>query len=276
MQEESTTGDDQSRTDPSQDQADLDLEEYFRDDRSEDESELGRILADIAHTLDCLLRLSITLRNPAPHDRFRSRVVEDDLEHFAEWDTGHVQNKFPDIDANIAQRLGRAAVRRRQYFKYREEHSSKLAEGLDDDRQEGATEGGSTREKATTIASSLPNHLKDSFEEFADLADDSKSDVSRTSYAPSTADTSRLRVPPIPKAHLDGPFKCPFCCMIVSISIRKEWKYGLDPQLYRCGQANRSYKENMSSQTCSLTYASTQRVEHLKSNIHGGATGFNI
>lgn len=213
-----TKDNDQNRMDLDRDQADLELEEYFRDSGSENESELDRILADIAHTIDCLLRLSITLRNPAPHDRFRTRAGEDVLEHFTEWDTKHVQNKFPTIDANLAQRLGRAAARRRQYFKYREEHSAKLAEELDNDERDGVT----------TVASSIPSHLKDLFEEFADLVDDSKSDVSGTSYAQSTADASRLRVPPIPEAHVDGPFKCPLCCMIVSISTRKEWKYALD------------------------------------------------
>lgn len=215
-----------------EDPANIELAEYFQDDSSQDDSELGQILADIGHTVDCLLRLSTTIRTPAPHDRFRSRAGAGVVELFEHWDIKHVQDKFPAVDVQIAERLGRAAARRRQYFKYREEHSAKLAEGLDAEVNDGLdTEVNddednrdTKHDKATTVASSIPNHLKDSFSEFADFVDDSKSEISATSYAPSTADTTKLRVPPMPHEHVDGHFQCPFCCMIVSIDTRWEWK----------------------------------------------------
>ncbi|OPB36289.1 hypothetical protein A0O28_0053680 [Trichoderma guizhouense] len=85
--------------------------------------------------------------------------------------------------------------RRRQYIKYREEHSKKLAHGLLDEPGEG--------ENATTIASSIPKKLKD--EENAaiftkmDALLDNMSEISGTSYANSNAGTNELRVPSIPK-----------------------------------------------------------------------------
>ncbi|KAK5652640.1 hypothetical protein OQA88_10233 [Cercophora sp. LCS_1] len=204
------------------DATDLELDEYFQDDDSLEDSEISRILADIGHTIDCLLRLSITIRNPAPHDRFKSRAGADVVGIFEQWDTKHVQDKFPAAGAKISERLGRAIAWRRQYFKYREEHRAKLGHGLEADGEHDEREKSSTRGKST-IASSIPNHLKESFQEFSDLADDNRSEVSGTSYAPSTVDPTQLRVPPLPKEHAEGPFECPFCRMVISINTRKEW-----------------------------------------------------
>jgi hypothetical protein len=207
-----------------EDPTDTELAEYFQDDGSQDDSEIGRILTDIGHTVDCLLRLSTAIRTPAPHDRFKSRAGADMVERFEPWDTRHVEDKFPDIDVRIAERLGRAAARRRQYFKYREEHAEKLAEGLESWDTDDQDNEDKRRDEATTVASSIPNHLKDSFGGLGGFIDDTRSEVSGTSYALSTADTTKLRVPPMPKEHVDGPFQCPFCRMVVSIDTRREWK----------------------------------------------------
>jgi hypothetical protein len=207
-----------------EDPTDTELAEYFQDDGSQDDSEIGRILTDIGHTVDCLLRLSTAIRTPAPHDRFKSRAGADIVERFEHWDTKHVKDKFPAIHFRIAERLGRAAARRRQYFKYREEHAAKLAEGLESWDTDDQDNEDKRRDEATTVASSIPNHLKDSFGGLAGFIDDTKSEVSGTSYALSTADTTKLRVPPMPKEHVDGPFQCPFCRMVISIDTRREWK----------------------------------------------------
>jgi hypothetical protein len=214
---------DEARGDPT----DIELVEYFQNDGSQDGSEVARILADIGHTVDCLLRQTTTIRTPAPHDSYKSRAGAEVAELFEHWDTKHVQDKFPAVNVLVAERLGRATARRRQYFKYREEHAAKLAEGLEslDPADHGdQNDRDKSRDKATTVASSIPNHLKDSLGEFTGFIDDTKSEISGTTYALSTADTTKLRVPPLPKEHADGPFQCPFCCMVVSIDTRREWK----------------------------------------------------
>ncbi|KAL2672479.1 hypothetical protein Neosp_013190 [[Neocosmospora] mangrovei] len=180
-----------------------DLADYFNDDGASDKSEVEQTLDEIAHVVDCLLRLSVTIRNPAPHDQFLSRAGEGLVKEFVYWDAKHVRDKFPNVDKDLADRLGRAMARRRQYFKYREEHKSRLAEGLEEDEAE--FEG-----RATTIASSLPEHLKEAgkrTEAGANqlaILDDARSDASATSYATSSPDSTQLRVPPIPKEHIDG------------------------------------------------------------------------
>ncbi|KAI8651414.1 C2H2-type domain-containing protein [Fusarium keratoplasticum] len=207
----------------SHDEVEDDLADYFNEDEDSDRSEVEQILDEIAHVADCLLRLSVTIRNPAPHDQFLSRAGEGLVKEFVYWDAKHVQDKFPNVDKDLADRLGRAMARRRQYFKYREEHKSRLAEGLDED---DADFGG----RATTIASSLPEHLKEASKSTEAsqtqlaILDDGRSDASATSYATSSPDSTQLRVPPIPKEHIDGSFKCPFCHMIVSIDTRHAWK----------------------------------------------------
>ncbi|KAH7242650.1 hypothetical protein BKA59DRAFT_546922 [Fusarium tricinctum] len=201
----------------SHDQVENDLADYFNDDEDFDMSETEKTLDEIAHVIACLLRLSITIRNPAPHDQFLSRAEEGLIESFVHWDAKHVQEKFTNVDKTLADRLGRAMARRRLYFKYRKEHKHRLSQGLDQDEDE----------QATTVASSLPEHLKEADDTRLDqfgIVDDGCSDTSATSYATSKPDSTQLRVPSIPKEYKDGPFKCPFCQMIVLIETRYAWK----------------------------------------------------
>ncbi|KAK0625882.1 hypothetical protein B0T14DRAFT_421598, partial [Immersiella caudata] len=203
------------------DSIDLELEEYFQEESGQDDSEIAAILDDIGHTIDCLLRLSITIRSPAPHAKFKSRVAV--VERLEQWDVKHVREKFPTANDIISARLGRAIAWRRQYFKYREKHCARLAHGLDEET-DTAQEDGSVGEWSTTVASSISERLKGQQVESASFVDESRSDTSQTSYAPSSADGTRSRVPPMPQESCDGPFECPFCRTIVSIESREEWK----------------------------------------------------
>lgn len=214
-------GDDESDTE--------ELTAYFNDDEDSEsdeildshDKELNQVFAQIGGVIDCLLRLSVTISNPAPHDRFKSRAGGQ-IGYYESWDIQHVLAKFPHIDTKLAERLGRALTQRRKYFKYREDHHCRLKEGLNGD------EDGASRGHATTLASSVPLHLKDvgptSQKVDLDILDDDHSELSATSYAPSTVDQSELRVPPIPKEYVDGPFLCPFCYVFITVDNRYEWK----------------------------------------------------
>lgn len=169
--------------------------------------------------INCLLRLSVTINNPAPHDLFKSRV-DAQTSHFEPYDISHVQEKFTKVDSLISKRLGRALTQRRRYFKYREVHHRRLQEGLESDEDEGGD--------GTTIASPIPQHLSDSARLNFNIPDVATSDISATSYARSTnLDALEICVPPLPKEHADGPFLCPFCFMLISVDTRSEWKYVL-------------------------------------------------
>lgn len=182
------------------------------------ESELSQVLLQIGGVIDCLLRLSVTISNPAPHDRFKSRADAEAIS-YEPWDIEHVREKFPHLGAKVSERLGKTLTQRRRYFKYREDHHCRLKQGLDE------IEDGASKGNATTVASSLPQQLKDEGAQ-VDLIilDDDRSEMSATSYAPSTIDGAELRVPPIPKEYVDGPFLCPFCYVFISVDTRHEWK----------------------------------------------------
>lgn len=180
-------------------------------------TEIEQIAMDIKEVVDSLLRLSITIRNPAPHDRFLvSSSI--DTSHFEAFDIQHVQSKFEDTGPWLAERLGKAISRRRQYFKYRQKHHEKLAYGMDEkDDDRGVA--------PSTLASSIPDKLKKGNKTLLDDDNDSNADwTSQTSFATSIGGLEQLHVPPLPKEAEKGPFECPFCFMIVSITARKAWK----------------------------------------------------
>lgn len=178
-------------------------------------------LAQAGQAIDCLLRLSIAISNPAPHDQFKSRVNVQTI-HYEPYDFKHVQEKFPKLDASKAMRLSKAQTQRRRYFKYREDHHRRLGEGLEPDIA-GYTE---SEAGGTTEASPVPKHLHDSYNHRSDSEQDATSEGSATSFAWSTElGDSAVCVPPIPtRDDDDGPFMCPFCFMIISVESKHDWK----------------------------------------------------
>ncbi|KAF3802456.1 hypothetical protein GCG54_00003259 [Colletotrichum gloeosporioides] len=203
-------------------------------DDLEMETEMEQITLDITELVDCLLRLSVSIQNPAPHDRFMSSTFTD-ASAYEDFDIQHVQAKFQDIDESLAQRLGKAMSRRRQYFKYREAHHQKLSHGLDRHGDTDKTEP--TLPAPSTLASSIPLQMKQ--EALADFSgDDTQSEgrASATSFATSVSGPKTLKVPPMPKDALKGPFMCPFCYLIISVQDTRAWKKHVfrDLRPYNC------------------------------------------
>ncbi|OAA58663.1 Homeodomain-like protein [Cordyceps fumosorosea ARSEF 2679] len=209
------------------------LAEYFLDSEEEQEDNMDAIVKSIGHEINCLLRLSVTIRNPAPHDQFKSRAGAEIVQHFKHWDMQHMQAKFPNADDWVKERLAGATSRRRQYLKYREDHTLRLTDGLEEDAAVAAAD---SVERATTLASSLPEHLKGVQGPTEPLMSDNISEASGTSYATSVSSTHRLRIPPLPAQHEDGPIKCPFCHMFILVHNRSDWKRHVfrDLQPYVC------------------------------------------
>ncbi|RYP77533.1 hypothetical protein DL771_001106 [Monosporascus sp. 5C6A] len=185
------------------------------------ETELSQLSSNIAETIDCLLKLSMSIRNPASHDRYMA-WKHTDTAFFNSADINHVLSKFRDIDEWLADRLGKAISRRRQYFRYRESHGQKMAQGLDFDS--GQTEA----DAISTVASSIPLAMKDptagSKPVRLDEDDHSDTGLSQTSFAPTVADSGVRKIPPLPVQAEKGPFQCPFCHMLISVSSTLQWK----------------------------------------------------
>lgn len=175
------------------------------------------VLNQIQNTVHRLMRLSLTIRNPAPYEHFKTRELEL-VEPFLERDIEHVQNKFPRIHAKTRDRIGKALTDRRFYFRYRENHNSRLKAGLDDDSHASESRDG------TTEPSLLPKDRSNSGEVWSSSRWDDMSELSATSYASSSTGTMGLRVPPVPREHIDGPFQCPYCFLPIEIRDRHHWK----------------------------------------------------
>lgn len=210
-----------------------DLEEEAPGTDDMPETELEQITGDVEEVVDCLVRLSMTIRNPAPYDRFKS-FRANDTTYFEKFDIEHVQSKFSSLDRSLAERLGKSNSGRRQYFKYREDHYKKLSHDIEQDLSQDPEV-----EAPHTVASSIPSHLKDECRTgprtgphapavFEDDASDAG--VSQTSYAtslgddPKTPRVPKLRVPSLPVEAHKGPFKCPFCQMWIVASTEMAWK----------------------------------------------------
>ena len=202
---------------------DLAAGEDLEEEDDSPDTELGQISDDVADVVNCLLRLSVAIRNPAPHDRFIQSTATD-TSHYEPFDIEHVRSKFGSISPRLAERLGKAISQRRQYFKYREAHHMKLSHGLDQHNQADKDD------PPQTIASSIPDHLKDKLNlnnnGQAALLEDDRSDTgaSLTSYASSNPTSEQRRVPPLPEEAAKGPFQCPFCYMIIIATNRSSWK----------------------------------------------------
>ena len=203
--------------------SDSDGIDSWSDGEITDAMELDEILAGIAECINCLFRLSVSIRNPAPHDRFR-QSKQTDTSFFEQYDIQYVREKFPEAaDEGITERLGKANSLRRQYFKYRKQHHERLSSGLEGE----TTDDG----KTNTVASSLPPNLKERDSEGNKLsqgAEDqdglSESGQTETTYASRSA-TDEARMPPLPPLATTGPFECPFCYMIISAPTTHSWRY---------------------------------------------------
>lgn len=186
------------------DDTDKDLASYFASDEG---SDAMLALENIGQIIDCLLRLSGTIRNPAPHDQFLSKAGTEFFSDFKENDIKYIRLTFSKLDRNIADRLGIALSRRRQYLKYREELSV------------NATMAASSNSK---MSKNMEN--AESFPEL-DTIFDKMSEISETSYANSDAAPNELRVPDIPEEHLNKPFQCPYCRATIMVEDENSWKY---------------------------------------------------
>ncbi|KAK7937744.1 uncharacterized protein PG986_014612 [Apiospora aurea] len=156
------------------------------------DTELEQLLADIDETVNYLYKVSAGLRNTPQHDRLMSSLAIN-TSFYEDFDIQHVHNKHPNVEPEMAQRLGKAISMRRHYFKYRESHRGKLGSGLE--------AGDRAADGKSTIASSLPDELRKAELVYGKLDVDNRSEsgFTQTSFATSVADSTKLRVPPLPK-----------------------------------------------------------------------------
>jgi len=177
---------------------------------------LNQAMDEVHEVVNCLLRFSMALRNPARHDMMRQAATIE-VQHFRAKDREHTEMKCPNAPVWLVSRLQKVITGHRQYFKYRESHHNKLAEGLDDD---GETE----EQQSSTVATSIriPDQPLPSMPE-RDW--DAESIYTATSFAPSDSEEATLRPPSWPEQGRDGePFECPICFRIVVADTERSWR----------------------------------------------------
>ncbi|TAQ87578.1 hypothetical protein B7494_g4087 [Chlorociboria aeruginascens] len=164
----------------------------------EAKTELQQLMLAITEIISCLMRLSLTIENPAPHDLFTALTIFD-FSPFEKADIAQVKMKFPLAAPSLAERLGKAIARRRQYLKYRQEHHKKPQ---DDDVQQFGK---------------IPESLT------GDWDMDSYSNPS-TSIDAKMNNRQELKIPSFPiGVKFNRSFLCPLCFMEISISNSGEW-----------------------------------------------------
>lgn len=151
----------------------------------------------------------------------------------------------------LAEKLGKANAKRRQYLKYREKHREKLARDVDEaenpngdapflalPKAPGQTllqsvvqqfdETASTRFAPTLAPTTASTFIIPSLPEIETVDETSDAGQSQTSYATSVGEEAaeELRVPPLPiDAQDERPFECPYCYTIQTVKGSHSWKY---------------------------------------------------
>ncbi|KAF2845590.1 hypothetical protein T440DRAFT_260852 [Plenodomus tracheiphilus IPT5] len=186
-----------------------DTEDEILESGALETSELDQLATEIADINTYLMRLSVAIRNPAPHDRFKAAgsLVQSFPEPI---DINHVQAKFSLAQQYLAVRLGTANSRRRQYLLYRETHREKLGYGLESDEPVDVIDN--------TEASSLPSAVRTNNPDLRLLETDPyETEELETTYSFSEHDATRLRPPSLPEQGRDGQaFECPLCLRFIS------------------------------------------------------------
>ena len=230
------------------------------EDEEEELSDFEHSVLDITHIITCLYKLSIVIQNPAPKERLH-KIARINVSYFEDWDIKHIKEKFcqePQGDFRVAnylsERLGKANTKRRQLLRYYEAHHQKIAKHIDDPSPSKIVHGPTSipTPATTTVGSTtVPEDISKDLERRTSLyttTTDSQTTVptikvqlypaiedaqgedrlSQTSYATSTNNRMRIRVPPPPdeiEAFDSMPFECPYCFTITTVKGRQDWKY---------------------------------------------------
>lgn len=186
-------------------------------------TEMDQISADVAEVIDCLMNLSVSIQYPAPHDRFcgwnntgNSRNEPTDI--------AQIQAKFENTDPRLATLLGKANIRRRQYFKYRELQHQKLLQSSDQNLNTSESNPG----QHDTLVTSGPDALEADRFSFTNttIASDelSVSGFTQNSDASSNIKDEPPRFPALPPRSADGTLQCPFCFMTITVTTANDWQ----------------------------------------------------
>jgi hypothetical protein len=173
----------------------------------------------------------------------RSSPVRDDYikaaSRYKDWnpyaDIGHVKEKHGSAKGStdwLITHLGNAIARRRQFLKYRVEHSQKMTSGWDEGEKAQKENEKPEETIASTKATTFMGNDNVYQREGSDTAGSfgSQTSYEQTILGDETAAT-RLTVPPPPKFafpdvpfNYGEPFNCPYCYTEQNVKNKAAWK----------------------------------------------------
>lgn len=178
----------------------------------------------ISASLKALFRIAVVIRKTNLDNRFERAVHSSEFDFPHTFDVDHIREKYPKLMTEqqswLAERLGKAIARRRQFIKYCRDHRARLALDDEDIGAENAT---------TVIQSSKATTLKlEEIQAVRNFAvDDYEDDVVSILSTSTTTDVlSTLALPRLQDLSKDGEaFECPICFTLRSIKGERSWRY---------------------------------------------------
>ncbi|KAK0726730.1 hypothetical protein B0T26DRAFT_637497 [Lasiosphaeria miniovina] len=213
-------------------------------------SEIHELMSAIKHAIDSLFKASDFIRKFAPSERRQRASRTSPFDSHA--DKMYLRDRYPAASRKnepLVMRLGEANARRRQYFKYRRDHSARLATLPSDEMQfanapnpesrslsnhtkpiEGQAPGPSADKSAISKATKLTLFAETEATELVMGNLEAATTFleptpSVASFATSIVEQSDdpLSFPPMPQEALDtSSFICSYCHMVVSMKSSKD------------------------------------------------------
>ncbi|KAL5045575.1 hypothetical protein BDW71DRAFT_208117 [Aspergillus fruticulosus] len=203
-------------------------------------TEIEELVSAIELGMDSLFRVSIFIRKFSPKDKRQRSSQTKPFDNRA--DVMYVKDRYPALERKnegLAERLGEANARRRQYFKYRRDHNERLSnvhlEGaINSSLTPGARPGAGGKEPRT-IGSVLTAHTTPSLfatSEATAFMPDATADsdlqallspepaMSAISFATSIGEAGdeELPFPAPPEGYREGSsLLCPYCLTVVQV-----------------------------------------------------------
>ena len=170
------------------------------------------IFETMALSITSLLETSALIRNNPGRDPWK-RIMS--LEPwYAQPMVDNAVQRWPKLDGSrwLAERMGLANSRRKQFFQYREDHVKKLENPTQDNRSE-------------TVPTTFQGNTQAAVHQDERAGSDEA--ASETTFATTFGidDDTRMTIPPQPESHGKPEVECSLCHNVITLRNRRAWKH---------------------------------------------------
>lgn len=220
------------------------IESPESDSEDDDREEL---LACVSGGISTLFKVSVIVRKATHRDRYARAAASNNSPIDPSYDIAHVCEKFPKIGTQVsfwlAERLGKANTRRRQFLRYCRNHKERLAhpsahnsekESADNSRKRrhhsaGSHESSNVIDSESWCAPTSASTLKalDSIDTKTEIECIAVDNLSQTSLAPTVTERTEEDLTVVPLEDVSGgnlEFECPYCYQIQRNITERHWR----------------------------------------------------